>query len=92
MGPPQANHGSEAHRIFMGRETNEAKETAKSWQRKDIKDLPSLLSQILLSLDKTPSHESPHSAPAEEPAVHTSGSSKESSSLPQVGPEGLLHF
>lgn len=54
VGLPQANHGSEAHRILTDKETNEAKKTAKSWPRKDIKELPSLLTQILLSLDKNP--------------------------------------
>lgn len=68
VGPPQANHSSKAHRTLVGREANQAKKTAESWQRKGIKDLPSLLSQIQLSSDKNP-------IPWEPPELHPPGTS-----------------
>lgn len=88
VGPPKQTTALR-HRTLTGRETNRAKETAKSWHRKDIKDLPSLLSQILLSLDKNPiPREPPELHPAEEPALHTSVSTRRAAPYPRSGLKG----
>lgn len=60
--------------IFMDRENIQAKQTTKSWKRKDTKDLPSLSPCILLSLGKVPiPQEPPRQHPPEEPPLPSAG-------------------